>query len=98
MGGEGSEAPRPSLSDGRAMSSENGPGATRTRDLLLRSRPRPATASAHQRNSLGKQFIPASQRQPAPVRLSLGTALPIIAGPGVPHGTRPSLTPSAAIA
>jgi len=35
----------------------------------------PATASARQRNSLGKQFITASRRQPAPARLLLGTLL-----------------------
>jgi hypothetical protein len=46
-----------------------------TGDLLLRSRPRPATASARQRNSLGKQFITASRRQLALARLSLGTTL-----------------------
>jgi hypothetical protein len=41
---------------------QSGPGATRTRDLLLRSRPRPATASAHQRKSLGKHVCTASRR------------------------------------
>jgi hypothetical protein len=69
------EAPQLPVSDSGAKVSESGPGATRTRDLLLRSRPRPATASARQRNSLGKQFITASRRQPAPARLLLGTLL-----------------------
>ena len=32
---------------------QSGPGATRTRDHLLRSRPRPATTSGRQRNSCG---------------------------------------------
>ena len=53
----------------------SGPGATRTRDLLLRSRPKPATASARQRNSLGSAASTASRRQPAPARLLLGRLL-----------------------
>jgi hypothetical protein len=54
---------------------QSGPGATRTRDLLLRSRPRAATASARQRSSLGKHVYAASQRQPALARLLVGTLL-----------------------
>jgi hypothetical protein len=62
---------------------QSGPGATRaaggrrpTRDLLLRSRLRPAAASARHRDSLGKHRLHANQRQPALARLSLGTSLP----------------------
>jgi hypothetical protein len=61
---------------------QSGPGATRagggrrpTCDLLLRSRPRPATIRARQRSSLERHFVVASRRQPAPVRLSPGTTL-----------------------
>jgi hypothetical protein len=46
----------------RGNSFRSGPGATRTRDLLLRSRPTPATASARQRKSLKNQRPVASGR------------------------------------
>jgi len=60
-GSKGKPAPT-EIKAGKAFRS--GPGATRTRDLLLRSRPSPATASAHQRNTLGKQ-VPHRQLAPA---------------------------------
>ena len=50
----------------RGKTFRNGPGATRTRDLLLRSRPTPATVSARWRKSLKNHRPVASRRQPAP--------------------------------
>ena len=52
----------------------SGPGATRTRDLLLRSRPRPATASDHQRNHLVSPRTPGT-RPPRILVLDVGGCL-----------------------
>ena len=75
----------------------SGPGATRTRDLLLRSRPTPATASARWRRSLRNQRPVACGRQPAPGRWLLGTLLAAMAAQatGIQTGAMPVSRPAA---
>jgi hypothetical protein len=74
--GEGSKTKPPlEPKSKRGREFRSGPGATRTCDLLLRSRPTAATASARWLKSIKNQRPRRQPRQPAAGRLLLGTLL-----------------------